>query len=314
MVTGGPVPVQQGIQQAATNSSGAAQAAWSDSGSMAFVPGGATALERDLVWLNRQGLQERTTAPRRNFWGLTLSPDGTQAAVVVANTVGVAGTDIWVWTIARGALTRLTFTGAAVSPVWTRDGRRICYSGTVEAFCQAADGSGQPLSLFKFPGSTELGSISPDGVRLVFTVSAQTAVAERDILVATLGSPIEIRPLIKTALGESSPRISPDGRWIAYASDESGRTEVYVRPFPEVDQGRWQVSTDGGVDPRWAKNGRELFFAKGGFGTPRSFWSTQVHVAATRGTGAEASRPHLVVVQNWFDELKARVPTTPRRD
>ena len=313
------------------------------------MPGGATALERGLAWLNRQGQQELTTAPRRNFSGLTLSPDGTQAAVVVANATGVVGTDIWVWTIARGALTRLTFTGAASSPVWTPDGRRICYSGTLEAFCQAADGSGQPLSLFKLPGSTELGSISPDGTRLVFTVSAQTSVAARDIMIATFGPPIEVRPLIKTAFGENSPRVSPDGRWMAYASLESGRNEVYVRPFPEVDRGRWQVSTDGGFNPRWAKNGRELFFAKGGFGTPRSFWSTQVqpgstfvagkpseiaksastaavsveydvapdgrflvHVDASSGAAAAASRPQLVVVQHWFDELKARVPVSPR--
>ena len=182
----------------------------------------------------------------------------------------------------------------------------------------------------------------------MFTASQQTAAA-RDVMMANLGPPVEIVPLIKTSFAEFGPRISPDGRWIAYASNESGRNEVYVRPFPDVDQGRWQVSTDGGVDPRWAKNGRELFFAKGGFGTPRTIWSTQVqtgltfvtgtpteiaksasaasveydvapdgrvlvHVDASGGAGRGAARPHLVVVQNWFDELKARVPTTPRQD
>ena len=346
MVTGGPVPVQQGIQQALANLSGAAQAAWSDAGAMAFVPGGATAFDRELVWLNREGRQEPTTAPQRGFmtggFGLALSPDGTLAAVSVNNTT--TGSDIWVWTIARGALTRLTFTAATASPVWTPDGRRICYTQTDEVFCQAADGSGNPLSLFKFPGLNSLGSISPNGTRLVFTAAPQPDQAA-DIMIATLSPPTEIRPLIKTRFGEGNPRISPDGRWIAYTSIESGRIEVYVRPFPEVDQGRWQVSTDGGFDPRWAKNGRELFFSSGGGPGPRLFWSSAiqpgvtfvagkptqiatspsgaaasfaydvasdgrllVHLPVTSGTAAEVSRPHVVVVQHWFDELKARVP------
>jgi serine/threonine-protein kinase len=350
VVTGGPVPVQQGIQQAAVNSTGAAQAAWSDSGSMAFVPGGITALERELVWVNRAGQQEPTTAPKRGFAGaaasVALSPDGTQAALSVLNatTGGVAGSDIWVWTTSRGALTRLTFTGAALSPVWTPDGRRICYSDTIEVFCQAADGSGQPLSLFKFPGLSQLRPFSPDGAQLLFTVSAPTTATALDIMIARLGPPVEIRPLIKTAFAEYFPVISPDGRWIAYVSSESGRPEVFVRPFPAVEQGRWQVSTDGGNDPRWSKNGRELFFVIGGSGAARSFWSSPiepgvtfaagkpteiarggsgnssvaydvaadgrflVHVDASTGTAAGASGLRLVVVQNWFDELKARVP------
>lgn len=164
-------------------------------------------------------------------------------------------------------------------------------------------------------------------------------------MIATLRPPIEVHPLIKTAFGEYSPRISPDGRWIAFHSNESGRNEVYVRPFPDVDQGRWQVSTEGGSDPRWASNGRELFFNVGGNAIALSRWSSAiqpgatfvagkptqiatspsedypsfaydvapdgrllVHLAASRGTAADASRPHLVVVQHWFDELKARVP------
>ena len=110
MVSGGPVPVQPGIQEAFVNASGATQAAWSDSGAMAFVPGGAAAFERALVWLTREGQQEPTTAPQRRFViggsGLALSPDGTQAAVSVNDGARAVGTDIWVWTIARGALTR----------------------------------------------------------------------------------------------------------------------------------------------------------------------------------------------------------------
>ncbi len=153
-----------------------------------------------------------------------------------------------------------------------------------------------------------------------------------------------VRPLIDTAFRETWPAISPDGRWIAYTSNESGREEVYVRPFPDVGLGRWQVSTDGGKMPRWTKRGRELIFRRGsdlagefwvsaiqpgasfGAGRPTQIAgvansSNDYDIAAdgrllvkmpTGGTDVEASRPRIVVVQNWFDELKARVPTTPR--
>ena len=352
-VIGGAVPVQMGIQQAVMNLSGAVQAAWSDSGAMAYVPSGASGFNRELLWLNRQGQLERTTAPQRPFvegdTSLALSPDGTRAAVQVLDG---AVRDLWVWTVARGELTRLTFTGEASLPVWTQDGRRICYNDTGEAFCQAADGSGKPVSLFKFPGLYSLGSMSPDGTRVVFSTVPETG-HMGDIMMATLGPPVEIRPLIKSRFREATPRISPDGRWIAYESDESGRSEVFVRPFPEVDQGRWQVSTEGGEAPRWAKNGRELFFdASGRDGRPRSFWSSTIQPGGTFVAGkptlfatsvsanvrspgydvapdgrllihanesrltavAEASRPHVVVVQHWFDELKARASVAARRN
>lgn len=174
---------------------------------------------------------------------------------------------------------------------------------------------------------------------------------QNDIVVATIAPPSEPRPLIQTGALDNGSAISPDGRWLAYASNESGRTEVYVRPFPAVDQGRWQISTSnaGGSEPRWSKNSRDLFFATGGaqFGA-RVLWSVSVEPGASFVAGkpnvvaklsAEASlaydvapdgrflfhvpasisargasRAQLVVVQNWFDELKARVPTTPRRD
>ena len=172
-----------------------------------------------------------------------------------------------------------------------------------------------------------------DEERLMVTGGPVPVQQATDIMIATLSPPTEIRPLIKTRFGEGNPRISPDGRWIAYTSIESGRIEVYVRPFPEVDQGRWQVSTDGGFDPRWAKNGRELFFSSGGGPGPRLFWSSAiqpgvtfvagkptqiatspsgaaasfaydvasdgrllVHLPVTSGTAAEVSRPHVVVV------------------
>jgi serine/threonine-protein kinase len=302
---------------------------------------GSGGANRDIVWLTRQGQREPASSVAQAFrpWypALVLSPDGARAA---AEVVGERGSgDIWVATFASNTLTRLSF-GGAKSPVWTPDGSRICFVSSGEAFCQAADGSGKPVSLFKSPGMNNL-EFSPDGSRLVFTAGGQDG---NDILIATLGPPVEIRPLINTAFRDNWPAISPDGRWIAYTSTESGRSEVYVRPFPDVDRGRWQVSTDGGMMPRWAKNGRELIFRRGANPVPE-FWASAIQpgtsfvagaptqiaagpltnisnaydVAAdgrllvTVPTDAEASRARIVVVQNWFDELKARVPVTPRK-
>ncbi len=106
---------------------------------------------------------------------------------------------------------------------------------------------------------------------------------------ATVGPPLEIRPLIKSPFSEASAAISPDGRWVAYKSNESGRFEIYVRPFPAVEQGRWQVSTDGGFEPRWARNGRELFFTIGGGGAgPPTILAASVQPGASFVAGKPA--------------------------
>jgi Tol biopolymer transport system component len=333
MVTGGAVPTRAGGIQVTTT--GVAQITVSASGAMAAV--GSLAETRELVWLTRQGQRERAMSLARAFrpWypGLVLSPDGTRAATIINID---ARSDIWVATFASDTLTRLTFAGA-VSPAWTPDGSRICFVSSGEAFCQSADGSGKPMSLFKSPGMGNSLEFSPDGSRLVFT----NGVAEGDgIMMATLGPPIEVRPLINTAFRDTWPAISPDGRWIAYTSNESGRQEVYVRSFPDVGRGRWQVSTDGGKMPRWNKDGRELIFRRGpdldgevwvsaiqpganfGAGRPTqiagaAYASNDYDIAAdgrllvtmpAGGTEGEAARSRIVVVQHWFDELKVRVP------
>lgn len=218
----------------------------------------------------------------------------------------------------------------------------MCYDSLIEVVCQAADGSGQAQVLFKVDGLTDVRPISPDGTRML--LSAQTPRNGDGILMAMLGTASEARALIQTPYSENGAAISPDGRWLAYDSNESGRTEVYVRPFPAVDQGRWQISTEGGREPRWARNGHELFFTTGGGAGPRALMSVVVtpgsssfavgkpavvmkfpsglssaydvapdgrflfHVPASNAT-AETSRQQIVVVQHWFDELKARVAT-----
>jgi dipeptidyl aminopeptidase/acylaminoacyl peptidase len=369
-VTGGPVPVQQGIG-AATGGPGATQAAWSVSGSLVFVPGGLSSSgDRALVWIDRQGKEERAAAPIRLYGfqyetaPVKVSPDGTRVALTInpgsvrstpagARQSSASGPDIWVLDIARGALTRLTFTGAAALPIWTPDGRRVCYvnsGSTRAAFCQSADGTGQPQTLVTAGGLIAVSSISPDGSRALLTVS--TGKTGSDIMIATIGSSPEVRPLIATPYDESYATVSLDGHWLVYQSNESGRLEIYVRPFPDVEKGRWQVSTEGAVEPRWSSNGRELFFFNGlgwgasgagfvsrtalmsvalqagsGFvaGTPSAVvkWPSAAGSAydvapdgrfllnfpALSGTTEAIGRPQMVIVQHWFDELRAKVPT-----
>jgi eukaryotic-like serine/threonine-protein kinase len=330
-ITGSAVPMLPEVSV-----SGAAQFTLSASGAMAAVS--AVDSDRDIVWLTRQGQRTPAASFTRTFrsWfpALALSPDGTRATAIVEAT---GRADAWVATLNSNTFTRMTFAGAS-SPVWTPDGSRLCFVSSGEAFCQAADGSGKPVSLFKSPGMNAL-EFSPDGSRLVFAGGMGTD--GDDIMIATLGPPLEVRPLIKTTFAETFPALSPDGRWIAYTSNESGRREVYVRPFPDVDQGRWQVSTDEGTMPRWAKNGRELLFRRGS-DFNLEFWVSAIQPGASfiagRPTqiasgavgasnaydvaadgrllvtmpagGANALPSRIVVAQHWFDELKARVPAS----
>ena len=207
--------------------------------------------------------------------------------------------------------------------------------------CQNADGSGQPQTVATVDRLASLKSFSADGTRLLVVTTSG------DIVMVTIGPPAVTRPLLNTEFTEGGPAVSPDGRWLAYNSNESGRNEVYVRPFPDVTQGRWQVSTEGGAEPRWSRDGDQLFFISGGGPAPRMIWSTTVargpvfsasrpsvllkadndasiaydlapdgrfllHTAASlTEAGTAAPRAHIVVVQNSFDELRARVPLTP---
>jgi len=354
-LAGHPVEVHQGIQQTTPASSGAAQFAWSASGALVVVPGEAFSMERTLAWVDRQGGEERTPAASRAIAeggaALRISPDGTRVALTIRSEQSYAGvgarrglpitgeaSDIWIWEIARNTLTRLSTTNQASGAVWAPDSRKVCYDSGLEVLCQAADGSSPAETMFTVDGLRNVKSISGDGKRMLLEVRSPET--RDDIMIATLGGPPEIRPLIHTGFQEFSPVVSPDGRWLAYDSNESGRAEVYVRPFPAVDQGRWQVSVDGGIEPQWSPDGRELFFAADGGAGPRNFWAVALQssagfvagkpvVIATLENRATASydiardgrllvpvptstaplsaRSQLLVVQHWFEELKARV-------
>jgi serine/threonine-protein kinase len=172
------------------------------------------------------------------------------------------GYNISVWDLGRQTLTRLT-DGHSIdrSPVWTPDNARIIFTsapdGVGNLYWQAANNTGAVERLTMSPDLQASTSISPDGTRLVFTGNINTS---GDILMMTMDGKRRTEPLIHTKYRETNAEISPNGRWIAYESDESGTNQVYVRPFPNVDGGHWQISTGGGSRPLWARNGRELFY------------------------------------------------------
>ncbi len=365
-VTSDPVPV---VEQVMTSGTGAANYAVSRAGALVFIPGSMSGMggaARSLVWVTRQGREEPLKAPPRAYVTARLSPDGTRVALDVRD----QEQDIWVWDLGRETLTRLTFdSGPDMFPVWTPDGRRIVFSsvrarGALNLYWQAADGTGAVERLTTSPNQQNASSMTPDGSRVVLTEAAGTA----DIVALTLGSPPvsaaatqpgpppaaspsgaatgdRLEVLVRTAFAEISPQVSPDGRWMAYASNESGRSEVYVRPFPQVNSGRWQVSTGGGIKPVWARSGRELFYLDGSnqlisapvqtmggtfvAGNPTKLLEGRYFVGAPqvqpydvspdgqrflmiKESAASEQTPNaapasLVVVLNWVEELRQRV-------
>jgi serine/threonine-protein kinase len=257
-VLGDPVPV---VERAMTTVQGAGEFALSRTGSLVYLPGNAgTQPPRSLVWINRQGKEETINAPPRSYAAARISPDGTRVALEIRDQEN----NIWIWDLARQTLTRLT-DGHTVdtSPVWTPDSARIIYrsarDGIGNLYWQAANNTGEVERLTMSVNAQFATSISPDGTRLV--LGEVTASTSDDILMMTMDGKRPTEPLIHTKYREFNPEISPNGRWIAYESNESGMNQVYVRPFPKVDAGHWQVSTGPvGSRPLWARSGRELFY------------------------------------------------------
>ena len=247
----------------------------------------------------------------------------------------------------RQTLTRLTFDpGVDQFPVWTPDSRRILFSSnrggsTNNVFWQAADNTGTLERLTTSPNGQAPTSISPDGKSVVIAEVAPNTGG--DLILLTMDEKRPTAPLINTTFREFDGEISPDGRWLAYESNESGQYQVYVRPFPKVDSGRWQISTAGGTRPLWARNGRELFYVDGkdtltsvpvqtggltfSAGAPAKVFDAKIFpVGRTYDVSADGQRfllikdsvgageasttstASMVVVLNWTEELKQRVP------
>ncbi|MBI4519239.1 MAG: PD40 domain-containing protein, partial [Gemmatimonadetes bacterium] len=271
-ITGEPVPIVEGVQGPAALVgvaaigggvlAGTASAEFDVSPTGAFVyepsSGGSGIPGRTLVWVDRQGGEQPVNAPPRAYVYPRISPDNARLALDIRDQEN----DIWVWDFARQTLTRLTFNpGTDIAPVWTPDGRRIVYQsareGSNNLYWRPADGTGTEERLTESPNAQSATSFSPDGRQLVFRDVVEGSEA---ISTVSLDGERRTTPLVSTPFVDRNGELSPDGRWLAYESNESGRAEIYVRPFPDVDQGRWQISTAGGTKPLWARNGRELFY------------------------------------------------------
>ena len=335
-LTGTAVPVVEGVLQ--STFSGAAQYSISATGSLVYIPGGVQSSQNNLVWVTRTGAEQRLAAPAHAYLFPRLSPDGRRVAVGIAE----QETQTWLYDLSRETLTRFTFVGSAnQNGTWTPDGKRIAFNSNKEGpqnpFWQLADGSGGLERLTTSEYANIPMSWSPDGQLLAFTeVNPTTGI---DIWVLRM-SDRKSQPFLRTPFNESAPRFSPDGHWLAYISDESGRFEIYVQPYPGPG-GKWQISTEGGTEPVWNPNGRELFYRSGGkmmavdiatqpgftVGKPRMLfdgpYSPTALTTPNYDVSADGQRflmlkpseqapsapTQINVVLNWFEELKQKVPT-----
>jgi eukaryotic-like serine/threonine-protein kinase len=311
-----------------------------DDGTLAYLSGGGQSLST-LTWVDRRGHEEALDAPPRPYRYPRLSPDGMRVALDIA---GPPDRDIWIWDLQRRAFERFTFDAADNPiPAWSPDGTRIAFGsdrfGPTQLFLQRADRSDDPQRVLQGDRLQMPIWFAPDG-RLLF--SEDVPERGRDIRALSLDGSLRVESLVDSPGNDASAEVSPDGRWLAYDSDESGQFEVYVRPYPDAHRARWQVSLGGGRQPVWSRDGRELFyrdfsgavlsvrvvlrptFAAGpalkildgsGYVGGGRFMSAQTYDVSLDGRRflmlkrVPSAPPSIVIVLNWMEELKRRVRT-----
>jgi serine/threonine-protein kinase len=303
----------------------------------------------ELIWVTRAG----EATPVDASWVLdgsgrlgvdvSISPDGGRLAVREETQFGQ---DIWIKQLDAGPRSRFTFAEAIdTDPVWTPDGRNVTFlsnrAGGSGVWTKPADGTGEAGLLVDIDGWAYEVQWSPDGQWLVMQVASGSGV--HNIVTIRPGLDSVVTPLVATSAEERLPALSPDGRWLAYQSDETGSWEVYVRPFPNVEGGRWQASIAGGRGPKWSHGGGELFFTNANdelvavdvettsvfrSGRPRVLfalspdWRSWINtglyydvapgddrfIAMRQISATDETGPRTLLVNNFFEELKARVP------
>ena len=338
-LTGAPVALYEGLESNAYS----AAVALSNSGTLIYMTLSQTSA-RELVWVTREGLAspvDATWIVGGTISSFALSPNGRSIALDVLR---AAGTDVWVKQLPGGPFSRITFGDTTASrPSWMPDGVSLLYlldrgDGSGIPATRRADGVGVQRRLLPSKYANGQALVSPDGKWLIVrsAIGAIGDVGNGDILATHLGDTVLV-PLVATPAREVTPALSPDGKFLAYASDESGTSEIFVRPFPDVATARWQLSTSGGSAPIWAHSGKELFFRNGHndlqvaqvsesptftvgaqkplfslspftFGGPvqqygiapddKRFLMLRETTAGEIGT--------LIVSEHWFEELKAR--------
>ena len=331
-VTGTPVPVQPQVMT--EPAVGVAEFALSDNGSLVYAPGFSRTLDCRVVWVDRTGRVEPLIETPRPFGPLSLSPDGRTLALQVQGGID----SIWLYEMARGTLTRWTAEWDNGTPVWAPSGREIAFTspreGAWNLYKQAVEGAEPAGRLTTSDYTQTAGSWSPDGAVLAYHEDAGESGA--DIWLHSLSRGHEPEPFLNGRANEMVPAFSPDGRWIAYQSDETGEFEIYLRRFPGGG-GMSRVSTGGGSYPVWNPNGKELFYLSGNrmmavavetegelvLGRPAVLFERRFsplgyadfavtpdgqRFIALDDSVAEPAPTHLVLVQSFGEELKRLVP------
>jgi eukaryotic-like serine/threonine-protein kinase len=324
-VTGSPVSMVNSVERAMNG--GGVYFAVSQTGLLVYA---STGDRHQLVWVDREGVARPITSDRAPFRLPRVSPDGKLIAVAISD--DTRRSDIWVYDAERGTKRRLTTENHNLEPVWTPDGTRLTVSTGPAIVELLASGSKAGTVLLPRPGYPS--SWSPDGQSLLYYANAATGMDLWMLPRSAGGTP---RPLLVRPGSDAFAQFSPDGRWVAYASDESGRSEVYVGRFPDLG-GKVAVSIDGGTRPRWSRDGHELFYRQGDAlmtvavdgnrdfrpGKPQRLFagnfSGESHELAFDvspdgrqfvmiKSDEDSTLRQLTVVQNWFEELKKLVPT-----
>jgi serine/threonine-protein kinase len=327
-VTGAAVPFTDKLQ---TSVDGDRNLGISAAGDVAFqlvTTGG-----RRLVLVDRNGASRDVQADTGLYFAPRISPDGKRVAVGRWTDINFGAKDVWVMDLVQHTRTRLTFDTTAGWPVWSPDGRHVAYQRGNAIYWVPADGSGAPEPLLTSGGSWFPAVFEPGGRGLLFHgIAPQLSKAE----IGRVGivPPDSGRRVLGSTFHNYNPSLSPDGRWMAYNSDESGRFEVYVRPYPGPG-GRWQVSLDGGTEPVWSPTGREIFYRDGDrmmaaavqtvgafeVGARTQLFEGSYHTTGQQITGYDVTRDGktfvmlqpvqgtaqtVFVTLNWFDQLKRR--------
>jgi len=264
-VTGSPAPIMEGI--AANRGDATMQVSLSENGTLMYVPGHSGSHLASIYWMDREGKFTLIRETPGDYYMTAFSPDGKRLALDINDG---KKSDVWVLDLARDSLMRLTFDGSNIGPIWTPDGQRITYEhlerpGVGDLYWTRADGTGTPLRLTSVNGRVYPASWHPDGKVLTLEEGATGARQQNTLMMTIAGNdkdgwkPGELKPLLTGSYIQWESSFSPDGRWLAYASNENGDFEVYVRPFPGPG-GKWQVSSGGGRYPKWSRTSKELFY------------------------------------------------------
>ena len=328
-VTGPAVPVLDDVRR---EGYGISQLAFSADGWLAYIPGADTRISK-LLWVSRNGIEDPIPLPPQNYGTFRLSPDGSQVALLING----SATDVWLFDFKRATPPRrLTVGGNKVSPIWSPDGQRVAFGafdvpnqGSGNGIFQQGIDGGPVLPLVRSDAWMNPGSWATSGVLTYYS--------EWDIWVARQGELEDPEVFVRTSASEWGPALSPDGRFIAYTSDESGEYQVYVKPYPATEA-RWTISAGYGEEPLWSAAGDEIFFRRGQewlsvpvktdpdfeAGTPQVMFEgpyvnvnnlsydvapdAQRFLLLKRQDQPPATRIH--VVANWFEELQRLAPST----